>query len=128
MKPIKSAKDVYDIVKGKFLNKDVEHCYALTVGLAGNPIALHWVSFGSETACVIPKKVIARHAINDLASGVVLIHNHPSGDPTPSNADINETKSLQEMLDVLDIKLLDHLIIGEKKVFAFSEDKGFKVK
>lgn len=127
MKTINSAKDVYDLVKGELIGKDVEYCYILT--LLGNSIkALHWVALDSEDACVIPKKVIARHAINDLANGVILIHNHPSGNVSPSTADIKETESLRNMLEVLDTRLLDHVIIGEDSYFSFADEMTVKVK
>lgn len=128
MATINSAKDVYELVRGELTGKDVEHCYALTVGPANNVIALHWVAFGSEDACVIPKKVIARHAINDLAKGVILIHNHPSGNVSPSTADIRETESLGRMLEVLDTRLLDHVIIGGDSYFSFAEEKTARVR
>lgn len=127
MTTINSAKDVYDIVKGELAGKDVEHCYVITL-LGTSVKSLHWVATGSEDACVIPKKVIARHAINDLANGVILIHNHPSGNVTPSTADIKETESLRKMLEVLDTRLVDHVIIGEDSFFSFADEKTFKVK
>lgn len=127
MTTINSAKDVFDFVKGELMGKDVEHCYALT--LLGNTIkSLHWVAMGSEDACVIPKKVIARHAVCDLANGVILIHNHPSGNVEPSTADIRQTESLAEMLKVLETRLVDHVIVGGDAYYSFSDMKTVKVK
>lgn len=66
------------------------------------------------------KAVLARHA-----ASVVLVHNHPSGDPTPSQADIRLTERLQGTLALVDIKLADHMIVGKGEVYSFCENGHF---
>ena len=71
-----------------------------------------------DHAPVYPRE-IARRALELAASAVILVHNHPSGDPTPSNADIDMTRHIIDALDPLDIKVHDHLIVGREGVVSF---------
>ena len=63
------------------------------------------------------------HALKTGASGIILIHNHPGGDPTPSRADVAITNKIRESGNMLDITLRDHIIIGDKSYYSF-EEKG----
>ena len=72
-------------------------------------------------AVVYPRKVL-ENALKQKASGVILVHNHPSGHVRPSDADIRLTKMIQETARILDILVHDHIIIGENTVFSFREE------
>ena len=74
------------------------------------------------------KKIVAKVAIESLAKGVVLVHNHPSGCARPSALDIKETDAVKKGLSLFDIQLLDHVIIGEDEYFSFAEDRSFPYK
>ena len=67
-----------------------------------------------------PREIL-KQALNLGAVSVILVHNHPSGDPTPSQADIRNTKALQEILEKVDISIFDHLIIGKGNICSFRE-------
>ena len=126
MAKIKSPQDVYSLIKGEFVGKDVEQCYIIT--LSGQKVkSIHFISMGSEKSCMFPVKVIARHAIMDLATGIVVIHNHPSGDVNPSAADIQETQNLRNALKVFDTEIIDHVILGDDSFFSFAENQEFKI-
>ena len=67
-------------------------------------------------------KIILKHGIEILASSIIAVHNHPSGNLKPSQADIELTKKLKEAAKLIDIVLLDHLIIGDKKYYSFADE------
>lgn len=85
------------------------------------------ISVGGINATNIDKRLIAKGAIDSLARSVVLSHNHPSGNVVPSINDINVTKQLKTMLGCFDIRLLDHIIIGDEEYYSFSEEVKFKL-
>lgn len=80
------------------------------------------LSEGSPSACTADVKTICRTALDVLAASVIHVHNHPSGNPLPSKADIEMGSKIRKALACLDIKLLDMLIIGESSFFSFSDE------
>lgn len=81
------------------------------------------VATGGTASTCIDIKVIAKAALDTLAEGVILAHNHPSGPCTPSNADIEITRKIKSGLSTLQIKLIDHIILGNKEYFSFNEER-----
>lgn len=75
-----------------------------------------------DRSVVYPRLIIER-ALKYPTKGIIFAHNHPSGDLTPSRKDIDLTNELKELLDVIDIKLLDHIILGETDYFSFYENR-----
>ena len=80
------------------------------------------ISKGGIDGTIADTKIIFKHAIDQLASAIILCHNHPSGNLKPSNADIKLTKKLKETGIMLDTPVLDHLIVGEKDYFSFADE------
>ena len=78
---------------------------------------------GGVSGTVTDSKLIFKHAIDNLASSIILCHNHPSGSLKPSQADIKLTESLKQIGLLMETPVLDHLIIGENSYFSFA-DKG----
>ena len=74
----------------------------------------HLVTLGLVDASLVHPREVLRPAISDNAGAVVLVHNHPSGDPTPSAEDLRITKQMVEAGMIIDIKIVDHIIIGKK--------------
>ena len=74
-----------------------------------------------ERSVVYPRKIIER-AIDNRAKGIIFAHNHPSGNLTPSKKDIELTLEMQELLEKVDIKLLDHIIVSDESYFSFYEN------
>lgn len=80
------------------------------------------VSEGSLSASIVHPREVMLEAVKHSASKIILLHNHPSGDPSPSLEDINITKTLKESGELLGIPVLDHIIIGDGKYFSFKEN------
>ncbi|RKM57146.1 DNA repair protein RadC [Butyrivibrio sp. X503] len=81
------------------------------------------LSIGTVNSASLSPRDVYMHALKTGASGVILIHNHPGGDPTPSRADVAITNKIRESGNMLDITLRDHIIIGDKSYYSF-EEKG----
>jgi len=93
---------------------DVETFSVILLNAKNNVINIDPVSVGLVDASLVHPREIFRTAVTQGASAVVLVHNHPSGNPTPSAEDIRVTKQLVEAGKILDIKVIDHVIIGQK--------------
>lgn len=95
------------IILANRANKIINHCK---------------ISQGGITGTVADIKIIMKHAINNNATSIILCHNHPSGNTQPSNADIKLTKRLIEAGKIMEISILDHIIIGDKKYYSFADE------
>ena len=84
----------------------------LSVNVKNCLINRHMISLGLVDSCPVHPREVFRAALNDGAANVILVHNHPSGDPTPSSADLTITKQLIEAGKLLGVPVLDHVIIG----------------
>lgn len=91
---------------------DREHFKVVLLNTKNNVIGINTVSVGSLSASVVHPRELFKQAILKSAAALILAHNHPSGDPTPSREDLEVTKRLVEAGDLLGIQVLDHLIIG----------------
>ena len=80
------------------------------------------VSTGGLSGTVVDVKIILRNALQKLSSGIIFVHNHPSGNLQPSDADISITKKLKDAAKLLEITVLDHLIIGDKNYYSFADN------
>lgn len=80
------------------------------------------ISSGGITATVVDLRIIAKYAIDTLATSVILVHNHPSGRKQPSEQDIKLTHHIERGLKTLDIQLLDHIILTENEYYSLSEN------
>ena len=84
-------------------------------------IAIKTVSIGSLNSSIVHPREIFKEAIRESSASIIICHNHPSGDPSPSNEDINITSRLKECGNILGIELLDHIIIGNRKYVSLKE-------
>jgi DNA repair protein RadC len=126
---IKSSADAYGIIS-QFYGDDIdvyESFFILLLNIANKTIGYAKISQGGVNFTVIDNKIIAKYAIDALATSVIVAHNHPSGNLTPSKNDLDLTTKLRNGLELLDIKLLDHLILtsNEDKKYASLADEGF---
>lgn len=99
-----------------------EKVYALFLDRSKRPSGHLLVGVGDDSSVTLSNKLIAKGALDSLASGVILCHNHPSGNPRPGQDDIRATGALKKGLSCLDIELVDHIILGESAFFSFSEE------
>lgn len=122
--PFRNSTDVITAALPLFRGDDSwrETCYALFTDHANNMTGRFLVGVGDEKSVNIGKKAICSAAVGCLADGVILVHNHPSGNPRPSIQDKEQTQALRRALATLDIKLLDHVILGDDTYFSFAED------
>lgn len=110
---IKSAKDVYDYCHPKLSGLDKEHFTILHLDTKNKVIKDEVISIGTLNGTLVHPREVFKSAIKESANAVILVHNHPSGDSTPSEEDKEITKLLMEAGELLDIKVLDHVIVGE---------------
>lgn len=127
MNNIKSSADVFAIVSSP-LKDEIQECLGvITMNSANDVIGLHWMCKGSDTAVQMPVKLILRQALMDVACGIVLVHNHPSGHVQPSAADIKQTEKLKSACDLMDISLMDHVIVGGDKWYSFADEEEHSI-
>jgi len=119
--PIKSHKDVIKLVRQKLKDKKKEHFLVLCLNTKNNLIKISTISTGTLDANLVHPREVFNEAIQSLASSVILVHNHPSGDPEPSDADIDITKRILETGKIVGIDVLDHIIIADNKSLSFKE-------
>jgi DNA repair protein RadC len=120
---VKSADDLFDYLYFNLRHKDKEYCLAIYLDIKNNILNTETLSEGSiGTSHIYPREIVIA-AIKNQATSVILVHNHPSGEPEPSQADINITKKIAFALKTVDMTLLDHIIIGNNKYYSFA-DKG----
>ncbi len=100
-----------------------ETAVAVFTNNASRIIGFETISVGTQHKCNLDVKVICRTAIDILADGVIIVHNHPTGESEPSLNDINTAKEIKKALNTLQIKLVDFLIIGDKDLFSFNTEK-----
>lgn len=95
----------------------------LLLNSANNVLSSIRISTGTVRTCPIDAARISKAAIIAGATGVILAHNHPSGSPSPSTADIKETTKLKSALDTFSISLVDHIIFAEGRYYSFADEK-----
>lgn len=110
---IKSSKAAYEYLAGKLAHLTQEHFYLLCLDTKNHILHERTVFVGSLNATVVHPRELFREAIKYSAASIIVGHNHPSGDPTPSKEDIEVTKRLREVGRLVGIELLDHLVIGQ---------------
>jgi len=111
--PIKSPEDVRNIVMEEMRYFDREHFRSLYLDRKGGLIVMEDVSVGGLHSSIVHPREVFKTAVKKSAASIILVHNHPSGDPTPSKEDIEVTKRLIEAGKIMGIEVLDHIIIGE---------------
>lgn len=119
---INSAKDVYQILRPHFIDLPHEEFWVLLLNRANQVIKKVQISSGGVTGTVVDAKIIFKQALEHLACGIILAHNHPSGNLQASEQDIQLTQKIKAAGILLDIQLLDHLIITNNHFLSFVEE------
>ena len=120
-KELTDPEKVYRLIKSKLKDYHKEHFYIIALNSRGHSIAE--VSVGSLNASVVHPREVFTEAIKNKAASVVFAHNHPSGDPEPSEDDLLLTKKLVESGKILGIEVFDHIIVAKDNFFSF-KNKG----
>ena len=118
---IRSPQDAADIVMDEMSLLDREHFVILMLNTKHAVIAKKVVSIGHLNASLVHPRELFKDVIKKSSAAVILVHNHPSGDPTPSEDDIRVTQRLCEAGRLLGISVLDHIVIGDKSYVSFRE-------
>lgn len=111
---IGKAEDVYKFFKDDLENEKQENFYLLILNNKNHIIKSEFITRGVLDASIIHPREIFRPAIKNSASKIVLIHNHPSGNPEPSEEDLDITRKIIKLGKEMDIRVLDHIIIGKE--------------
>lgn len=121
---ITTPEDVVALCGPQFRGLDREHFWTLALNTKNRLLRIIEVSVGSLSASIVHPRELFKDAIRVSAASVVVVHNHPSGDPTPSGADIQLTRRLIKAGDVLGIEVLDHVVIVEGGEHTSMRDVG----
>lgn len=116
------SKDVYQYFRSLFADSKTEQAWFVTLNRANKLIRHYQLSSGGQASTVIDIRIILKQALYDDASAIILAHNHPSGNLTPSEQDKAITLKLTDAARLLDIRFLDHLIITQHGYFSFSDN------
>lgn len=109
------------VVRQTIRDKAKEHFKLILLNTRNKVIAISHISTGTLSASLVHPREVFKEAIRHSAASVIIAHNHPSGDPEPSEEDIRITKKLVEAGKLLGIEVLDHVIIGRDRPFSFKE-------
>ena len=118
---ISSAQDVFSLYSPKLSHLPKEHFCAIFLNTKNEVIAEQVVSIGTINSSLVHPREVFNGAIKNLAHSLIIVHNHPSGDHTPSKEDVTITKRLSRAGNVLGVPLLDHIIIGKGKWWSAQE-------
>jgi DNA repair protein RadC len=116
---IKSPDDAANLVMEEMRHFDREHFRAILLNTKNQVIGTDKVSVGTLNSSAVHPRELFRNAIKRGAASVILVHNHPSGDPAPSREDMDITRRVKEVGSIIGIEILDHIIIGDNKFTSF---------
>ena len=116
---IRSSHDIYEAFRDHFERLDREEFDVVLLDGKNRVLGFNVVSLGSLTASLVHPREVFKPAIVGNAAALILIHNHPSGDPEPSAQDRALTRRLREAGDLLGIRILDHVVIGDSRFRSF---------
>ncbi|GHT75896.1 DNA repair protein [Bacteroidia bacterium] len=119
---IRFSKDIYDYFHSLLCDLFYEEFWVLFLSRGNRIIDKMKISQGGVSETVVDPKIIYREAINRLASGIILCHNHPSGNPQPSRQDDKITMKIREGVKLLDLTLIDHVIICDDGFYSYADN------
>ncbi len=122
---IRGPEDIAGIFMEEMKHLDREHFKAALLNTKNRILKVVTVSIGSLNASIVHPREILKPAISASAASIVLVHNHPTGDPTPSQEDVEFTRRFAKCGDLIGIKLLDHVIIGAGRYRSLKETGVF---
>lgn len=119
---ITSSRDIYQLVRPALQDLPHEEFWVILLNRANVVMRQEKISSGGVAGTVADPKLIFKHALEHLASSIILVHNHPSGNRQPSAADLALTKKLRQAGDFLDLPVLDHLIYTDRGYYSFADE------
>jgi DNA repair protein RadC len=121
-KSIKSSGDIFNIFNDILSDINHEEFWIVLLNRSNKIIKKYKLSYGGLTGTVIDVRLIIKEAILQLSSGIILIHNHPSGNLQASESDKEITEKIKKAAKYFDINVLDHLIIGNNGYYSFADE------
>ena len=121
--PVTSPKDVFRMMLPFMWGLDHEECWAVFLNRANYVLGKDRMSVGGLDSTTMDVKAVLRRALDRKASGVILVHNHPSGSALPGQADIRQTALLKKALQTCEIQLVDHVVIAEDNWYSFADEQ-----
>jgi len=119
---ITCSQDIYQAMKAELLDLPREEFWVVLLNRANRVIRKEQVSSGGVSGTVADPKIIFKAALDQYASSVILVHNHPSGNLKPSQADVNLTRKMKHAGELLEIPVLDHIIFGDEGYLSFADE------
>lgn len=119
---IRSSRDVVEMMSPKIEGLDYEEFWVLMLSRSNRVKYRRCLSQGGTAGTVVDVKLLMKRAVDCLASGIILVHNHPSGNPMPSSEDDRLTRKIKEGAALLDIKVLDHVIIARDRSYSYMDE------
>lgn len=120
---IHSSKDVFDIFESILGDLKHEESWILLTNQSNKVLKKIQIGKGGITGTVVDIRLIIKEAINNSATSIILVHNHPSGNPDPSGDDNLITKKLKDACSLLDINLMDHIIVCDQNYYSYSDNE-----
>jgi DNA repair protein RadC len=118
---IKKPEDVFDLMKSSFQDLDREHFKVVHLNTKNQVLKIETTAIGILSSSPVHPREVFKEAIKMSSAGLILAHNHPSGDPSPSQDDILLTTRLREAGEILGIQVIDHVIFGDNRYVSLKE-------
>lgn len=125
-KPLLTARSVYEMMIPSLKGLRHEECWVLFLNDRNYLAGKAKVTSGGGSSTVIDVRQVIRTALDKGASAIILVHNHPSGNPTPSPADIRQTDAVRKGVGAVGLDLLDHVVVADDSFFSFSDDRMYR--
>lgn len=117
-----NSKDIYDYMSFKFDGLSHEECWLILMNNQNKIIDSALISHGGVSQTVVDPKIIMKYTFDKLASSIIICHNHPSGNTTPSSCDDKITRRLKSACELLDVNFVDHIIFGDKTFYSYADE------
>ena len=124
-KQITSPKDAHDVLRPFIGSADREHLVVLTLDTKNKAIGINLVSLGDLNSTIATPREVFKLAVVQNASGLIVVHNHPSGSVEPSEEDLAVSRRLDAAGQIIGIEVVDHMILGEHGNYASLKERGY---
>ncbi len=121
--PLTDAAAVFRLMRPCLMGLSHEEFWIIFLNRANYVIHKEMLSLGGTSATIVDPKLIVRKALDKRASAMIMVHNHPSGNPRPGRCDLTETERVKKAVNTFDISLLDHIIVCDDCFFSFADDR-----
>ncbi|MBP3794814.1 MAG: JAB domain-containing protein [Bacteroidales bacterium] len=125
--PVQKSSHVVNLLHDYMADLDHEEMWILFLAMNNSPIACEMLTKGSLTYTPIDARMIVKRSLLNNAAGIIIIHNHVSGNPKPSRKDLDATEKVRQACRLFDIDLTDHIIISRDSFFSFADSVTTKI-